>query len=126
MEKRIRNISREDRHEQQIIGKISLDVTGGAKLGDEKPFLCNMINMSLSGALVETGTPLTVGKLMNYSFRIPGVSSTVNVLAEVVRLDGMDHEEKTERKREKLKVYGIRFLDLNNMDRSNIQGFLNT
>ncbi len=128
MEKRIRNLSREDRYEQQIIGKISRDITGGAGLSSEVPFLCNMVNMSLSGALVETGTALAVGSLLKYSFRIPGANSTVNVLAEVVRLDGVEEIKKAAvaGKREKLKVYGIRFLDLNEMDRSSIQGYLNT
>jgi hypothetical protein len=135
MEKRIKNLSREDRYEQQIIGKISLnitgnitgDTTGGAELCSEEPFLCNMVNMSLSGALVETGTAMAVGSLMKYSFRIPGAISTVNVLAEVVRLDGTEEIKKAaeDRKREKLQVYGIRFLDLNDMDRSSIQGYLN-
>ena len=135
MEKKIKNLSRADRHEQKIIGKISLnitgDITGGAELDNAEPFLCNMVNMSLSGALVETGTALTVGSLMKYSFRIPGMKSTVNVLAEVVRLDGTDGHEILEKiamagKREKLQVYGIRFLDLNEIDRSSIQGYLNT
>ena len=137
MEKRIRNLSREDRrYEQQIIGKISLNITGnitgdikgGAGAGSEDPFLCNMVNMSLSGALVETGTALAVGSLLKYSFRIPGASNTVNVLAEVVRLDGTETVKKTAegRKQERLQVYGIRFLDLNDMDRSSIQGYLNT
>ncbi len=131
MEKRIRNLSRADRHEQQIIGKISLNITGdiagGTELCSEEPFLCNMVNMSLSGALVETGTAMAVGSLMKYSFRIPGANSTVNVLAEVVRLDGAETVRKVsdDRKREKLQIYGIRFLDLNDMDRSSIQGYLN-
>ena len=132
MEKKMRNLSREDRYEQQIIGKISLnitgDITGGTELCSEEPFLCNMVNMSLSGALVETGTTMTVGSLMKYSFRIPGALSTVNVLAEVVRLDGAEEVKKAAegRKRERLQVYGIRFLDLNDVDRSSIQGYLNT
>ena len=135
MEKKIKSLSRADRHEQQIIGKISLDITGHitgeAGPDNSKPFLCNMVNMSLSGALVETGTTLEVGSLMKYSFRIPEVDSTVNVIAEVVRLDGTDGDGMTKKaavtgKRERLKVYGIRFLDLNDVDRSSIQGYLNT
>ncbi len=133
MEKRIKNLSRADRHEQQIIGKISLDITGDIAgetgPGNSKPFLCNMVNMSLSGALVETGTPLEVGSLMKYSFRIPGADSTVKVIAEVVRMDGTDGDGMARKaavtgERERLKVYGIRFLDLNDIDRSSIQGYL--
>ena len=133
IERKMKNLSRADRHEQQIIGKISLDITGDVtgttKLDNAEPFLCNMVNMSLSGALVETGTIMTVGSLMKYSFRIPGMGSTVNVLAEVVRLDGTDGREAVKKvavagKREKLKIYGIRFLDLNDIDRSSIQGYL--
>ncbi len=136
MEKIFKNLSRDERRELQILGKITLDTPNGADLGGEEPFLCNMVNMSLSGALVETGTKMPLGSLLKYSFRIPGVSDTVSVLAEVVRRNGPGEKWQEERlrdggtgrtgpyQRDGLTVYGIRFLDLKEKDRSTIRGYL--
>jgi hypothetical protein len=134
MGKTFKNLTRAERYELQILGKITLDTPSGADLEGGEPFLCNMVNMSLSGALVETGTNMPLGSLLKYSFRIPGVDNTVSVLAEVVRRDGPEDTEEgpweggTERtgscQRERLTVYGIRFLDLKAQDRSTIKGYL--
>lgn len=136
MGKTFKSLTRAERYELQILGKITLDTTSDADLGGGEPFLCNMVNMSLSGALVETGTNMALGTLLKYSFRIPGVDNTVSVLAEVVRRNGPEENAReevpweggTERsgppKRDRLTIYGIRFLDLKEQDRSTIKGYL--
>lgn len=129
MEKRFNSDSRAERYDLRILGRIVLENPGR---GEEK-FLGNTVNISLSGALVETGREFPVGSLMKYSFNIPGVDKTFNLTAEVVRKAaysdigverGVAEAGEKGLERQHLNLYGIRFLDMNGEERSAIAGYL--
>ncbi|MFQ5441950.1 MAG: PilZ domain-containing protein [Thermodesulfobacteriota bacterium] len=129
MEKRLDTDSRAERYDLRILGSIVLENPG---MGEEK-FLGNTVNISLSGALVETGREFPVGSLMKYRFNIPGVEKTFNLTAEVVRKAaysdsgverGGAEADANGPDRQHLNLYGIRFLDMNGEDRSAIAGYL--
>ncbi len=127
-----KNLNRAERHDLKIIGEInSTPQTGTAT----RPFLCNTINMSLTGALVETSQLLSLGALLDYSFRLPGAEDRVKVLAEIVRSEPAATETATfeqngvsevrqNPRRHALGLYGIRFLEIKESDVSAIKSFL--
>jgi len=132
----LNDATRAERRELKVLGQITLDPSGAAAGGAEgEAYLCNIINMSLTGALVECGHLVPVGTLISYSFRMPGGEAPVKVLAEVVRRDsgparGLVDEgapgtkEQGHGKREGLNMYGIRFLDMKDDVRHTIRGYI--
>ena len=115
MKKNFKTLARADRYDLKVLGKISLEKDDGKG----ESYICNTINISLSGALVETGSQIPVGSLLKYSFSIPGFQIPVNIIGEVVRGDSEAHSlpEKKEKSRRALNRYGIIFLDLNEEDK---------
>jgi hypothetical protein len=122
------NLNRAERRDLKIIGEInSTPQTGTAT----RPFLCNTLNMSLSGALVETSQLLSLGALLDYSFRLPGAGEQVKVLAEIVRSEPAATEALTggrgaqqNLRRQSLGLYGIHFLEIKESDVAAIKNFL--
>lgn len=120
------NLNRAERRDLKIIGEInSTPQTGMAT----RPFLCNTLNMSLTGALVETSQLLSLGALLDYSFRLPGAGEQVKVLAEIVRSEpaatvsrGAGAQQNL--RRQTLGLYGIRFLEIKESDVAAIKDFL--
>lgn len=139
-----KKLSRADRFDIQILGNITLEKDGGR----EESYICNTVNVSLSGALVETGSVIPVGSLLKYTFRMPGFSVPVNVIGEVVRgiRDTVDvpfpdekpkdgKHKKTAKAKDpdrdcavegikKLNRYGIIFLDMNEQDKLALEIYL--
>lgn len=120
------------RYQVKVLGNAVLE-----KEGQEETFLTNTLNISLSGALIETSRPIPLGSLLHYNFHVPGVKKTFNLLAEVVRHDGPEPEgekggchgrkkapKPTGQQRALMQLYGIRFLDLTDKDRSEIACYL--
>ncbi len=122
------------RYHVKVLGNAVLE-----KEGMDESFLSNTLNISLSGALIETGHLMPVGSLLRYNFHVPGVKKTFNLLAEVVRRDGPDPEERVSggdvggsqvapkasgQQRALLQRYGIRFLDLTENERAEIARYL--
>ncbi len=128
LEKNTHNPKRLRRYHVKVLGNAVLE-----KNGVEESFLSNTVNISLSGALIETGHEMPLGSLLRYCFKIPGVSRTFNILAEVVRceeqglgaLQGQDMaQQQSSREKHHLQLYGIRFLDLSEQDRADIACYL--
>jgi PilZ domain-containing protein len=114
MKKNFKTLSRADRYDLKVLGKISLD----SEDGKGESYICNTINISLSGALVETGSQIPVGSLLKYSFSIPGFQIPVNIIGEVVRGENTGGlPEKSGKSRRSLNRYGIIFLDLSEEDK---------
>ena len=122
------NSRRLRRYHVKVLGNATLE-----KDGQTETFLSNTVNISLSGALIETGHELPLGALLRYCFKVPGVSRTFNILAEVVRreepgaagaLQGQDVAQQSSREKHHLQLYGIRFLDLSEQDRADIACYL--
>lgn len=114
MKKNFKTLSRADRYDLKVLGKISLDKSDGKG----ESYICNTINISLSGALVETGSQIPVGSLLKYSFSIPGFQIPVNIIGEVVRGDASGAGGSLpEKARRTLNRYGIIFLDLSEEDK---------
>lgn len=116
MKKNFKTLSRADRYDLKVLGKISLEKDDGKG----ESYICNTINISLSGALVETGSQIPLGSLLKYSFSIPGFQIPVNIIGEVVRGDGNVQgslPDKTDKSRRSLNRYGIIFLDLSEEDK---------
>ncbi len=115
MKKNFKTLARADRYDLKVLGKISLEKDDGKG----ESYICNTINISLSGALVETGSQIPVGSLLKYSFSIPGFQIPVNIIGEVVRGDSAANllPEKTDKSRRSLNRYGIIFLDLSEEDK---------
>lgn len=140
MNEEIKDPSRARRRELKILGKITIDThDADAETSAVESYLCNVINMSLTGALVECGHTMSVGSLVSYAFRMPGAEATIKVLAEVVRRERgsarnlFDEEPRKEKdvkfaappaSVEALNLYGIRFLDLKDDVRSAIKNYL--
>lgn len=132
---RFKRLSRADRYDVQILGNISLEKDGEK----QESYICNTVNVSLSGALVETSSVIPVGSLLKYTFRMPGFSVPVNVIGEIVRgvRDAPPADkEKPKRGRKKKKPeteeappkkltrYGIIFLDMNEQDKLALEIYL--
>jgi hypothetical protein len=81
MRKNLNPTPRSERRQIQVIGRLTVD-TGR---GDAETCLCNTRNMSLSGVLVETGSELDVGSVIRYSFSLPGVKRIMEITGEVMR-----------------------------------------
>lgn len=114
MKKNFKTLSRADRYDLKVLGKISLD----SEDGKGESYICNTINISLSGALVETGSQIPVGSLLKYSFSIPGFQIPVNIIGEVVRGENTGGlPDKSGNARRGLNRYGIIFLDLSEEDK---------
>jgi hypothetical protein len=117
--------SRTARYVLKLLGRLTLEKAGR---GGES-CLCNTVNISLSGVLVETSSIIPVGSLLRYSFRIPVTDTSVDVTGEVVRGEGQRSQAKgpatggREAALAGLNRYGIRFLDLRDEDRRAIEGF---
>ncbi|MFQ5736366.1 MAG: PilZ domain-containing protein [Thermodesulfobacteriota bacterium] len=141
---RFKRLSRADRYDIQILGNITLEQEGEK----QESYICNTVNVSLSGALVETSSLIPVGSLLQYTFRMPGFSVPVNVIGEVVRgvkaAPAPAAGEKAKAKAKgpkktkkagvqepdspaadkKLNRYGIIFLDLSEQDKLALEIFL--
>lgn len=137
MQNNLEHKPRSARHQVQVIGRLRVDVGGGAS----ETCLCNTLNMSLSGVLVETGTMLAVGSVLSYSFSLPGVERIIEITGEVMRrsvagpgtglkAEGTLKPGKTEvvgaagATGEPLNWYGIKFLELIDEDRDELERFL--
>lgn len=120
----LKELSRADRFELQILGRLKLE---GSSAPAES-CLCNTINISTTGALVETGFVVPLGALIKYSLTLPGTEKNLEITGEIVR--GEASGESLRRVRpgiespRKLQRYGIMFLDLNDDDRKAIEDFL--
>ncbi|HEY4708143.1 MAG TPA: PilZ domain-containing protein [Thermodesulfobacteriota bacterium] len=120
----LKELLRADRFELQILGRLKLE----GSTAPAESCLCNTINISTTGALVETGFVVPLGALIKYSFTLPGTEKSLEVTGEVVR--GEASAESPRRVRpgietpRKLQRYGIMFLDLTDSDRKAIEEFL--
>jgi hypothetical protein len=128
MGNRFTELTRAERLEFQILGKLTLEKN--AAPGES--FLCNTLNISTSGALVETGSMIPIGSLLKYSVNFPGFDRTFDIMGEVVRgerkvqnakKDRPSSQNGVEAEPRKLIRYGIMFLDLKEEDRSAIEVF---
>lgn len=120
---RLKRLARADRYNLHILGKITLEKDDGTQ---GESYICNTINVSISGALVETGSQIPVGALLKYSFSIPGFNLPVSLIGEVVRGESPAAKEEKEEKEEKRKLtrYGIIFLDMKDDDKLALQSYL--
>lgn len=123
MEKRYKKLTRAERYNVQVLGRITLESNDGKG----ESYICNTINVSLSGALVETGSLIPMGSLLKYAFCMPGFTIPVNVIGEVVRGVKDDEDErklKSKTKVQKLYRYGIIFLDMREEDKKAMESYL--
>jgi len=118
------------RYQVKVLGNAVLE-----KKGVEESFFSNTLNISLSGALIETSHLMPLGSLLRYCFHFPGVDKTFKLLAEVVRHDGQETDgndgsvkkpplQNPSLHRAALQLYGIKFLDLTEQDRAEIACYL--
>jgi hypothetical protein len=125
MGNRFTELTRAERLELQILGKLTLEKSAGPG----ESFLCNTLNISTSGALVETGSMIPIGSLLKYSVSFPGFERNFDIMGEVVRGERKgsaarrDRAVAAESEPRKLIRYGIMFLDLKEEDRKAIEGF---
>jgi len=125
MGNRFTELTRAERLELQILGKLTLEKSAGPG----ESFLCNTLNISTSGALVETGSMIPIGSLLKYSVSFPGFDRNFDIMGEVVRgerkgiMARSDRAQPGESEARKLIRYGIMFLDLKEEDRKAIEGF---
>ncbi len=121
MDKRYKKLTRAERYNVQVLGRITLESNDGKG----ESYICNTINVSLSGALVETGSLIPMGSLLKYAFCMPGFTIPVNVIGEVVRGERDDEDERKSRtKSQKLYRYGIIFLDMREEDKKAMESYL--
>lgn len=71
---------------------------------NDRPFLCNMENVSASGMLIRTSEKLDVGERIACSFFLP-TGQKIGASGEIVRLGGQQATDTFNR-------YGVRFLSL--------------
>src|SRR3990170_100793 len=126
MGNRFTELTRAERLELQILGKLTLEKSAGPG----ESFLCNTLNISTSGALVETGSMIPIGSLLKYSVSFPGFDRSFDIIGEVVRGERKGILARSDRAQQgageearKLIRYGIMFLDLKEEDRKAIEGF---
>lgn len=131
MGKDFKKLSRASRHNLQILGKITVEKDGAS---EEESYTCNTINISLSGALVETGSVIPLGSLLKYSFCMPGFTIPVNLIGEVVRGERDSSAELPQKlkpaageyeevEHRKINRYGIIFLDMNEKDKKAMENY---
>jgi hypothetical protein len=125
MGKNLTELTRAERLDFQILGKLTLEKSAGPG----ESFLCNTLNISTSGALVETGSMIPIGSFLKYSVSFPGFR-TFEIIGEVVRGERKDVSNRREKPQgaqdsepRKLIRYGIMFLDLKEEDRKAIEDF---
>ncbi|MFQ5466403.1 MAG: PilZ domain-containing protein [Thermodesulfobacteriota bacterium] len=120
---------RAERHRVQVIGRLIVEKGGG----ERGTCLCNTLNMSLSGALVEASSPIEIGSVLNYAFSLPGMKSLIEVTGEVTRkggpiaaapAPGAGEDTAGLDPRETMTCYGIKFLDMKEVDRKVLKRFL--
>jgi|GEM_PF-3141469 hypothetical protein len=127
MGKNLTELTRAERLELQILGKLTLEKSAGPG----ESFLCNTLNISTSGALVETGSMIPIGSFLKYSVSFPGFNRTFEIIGEVVRGERKAATNRREKpalgvqdsEPRKLIRYGIMFLDLKEEDRKAIEDF---
>lgn len=121
-----KQFTRASRHILQILARLTIDRGNG----NEESFFCNTVNISLSGAFVETGAAIPIGSLLKYSFCIPGIKTPLNITGEIVRSEGSPamahygHPSGTQSAQRRLNRYGIMFLDMKEEDRRVMEGYL--
>ena len=123
VEKRYKKLTRAERYDVQVLGRITLESSDGKG----ESYICNTLNVSLSGALVETGSLIPMGSLLKYSFCMPGFTIPVNVIGEVVRGEKDDEDERKSKPRvkvQKMYRYGIIFLDMRDEDKKAMESYL--
>lgn len=120
MGRKFTELARAERLDTQILGRLSLEKGSGPA----ETFLCNTINISTSGALVETGSMIPVGSLIRYTVSLPGSDRAFEITGEVVRGErrpqqppGARQLQAADSEPRKLIRYGIMFLDLKEEDR---------
>lgn len=127
------NAKRAMRYEIKILGRISLE-SGGK---EEGPYLCDTVNMSLSGAFVETGSFIPVGSLLKYSFCLPGMNTPINITGEIIRgasyipkvidasgnPDAGPERDWISSRHAHLNRYGIMFLDIKEEDKKALEQY---
>ncbi|MBW7957399.1 MAG: PilZ domain-containing protein [Deltaproteobacteria bacterium] len=121
----LKELARADRFELQILGKLKLE---GSSAPAES-CLCNTVNISTSGALVETGFMVPKGSLVKYTFTLPGTDRSVEITGEIIRVEpGTEAAPRrirpTSETPRKILRYGIMFLDLTESDRDAMDEFL--
>ncbi|MBE7414646.1 MAG: PilZ domain-containing protein [Deltaproteobacteria bacterium] len=120
----LKELARADRFELQILGKLKLE---GSSAPAES-CLCNTVNISTSGALVETGFIVPKGSLVKYAFTLPGTDRSVEITGEIIRVEAVTDAPRRVRPSgetpRKILRYGIMFLDLNDSDRVAMDEFL--
>lgn len=128
MEKDGKQFTRAVRYALQLLGRITLE---RPRHGEKDSFLCNTLNISLTGAFVETGAALPLGALLKYTFSLPGFKIPLNVTGEIVRTECCRPERLQELPGKKFASvqrrfnrYGIMFLDLREDDRRAMENFL--
>lgn len=121
-----KQFSRASRHVLQILARLTIDRGNG----NEESFFCNTVNVSLSGAFVETGAAIPIGSLLKYSFCIPGIKTPLNITGEIVRSEGSPsmahygHQTGMQSVQRRLNRYGIMFLDMKDEDRREMEEYL--
>ncbi|MEK7841261.1 MAG: PilZ domain-containing protein, partial [Deltaproteobacteria bacterium] len=71
---------------------------------------------SVSGVLIETGHALSIGETVSCSFFVPGNSTPITAVGEVVR--------KTDGRQPGMNYYGIRFMDIREEDKLAIESYI--
>ncbi|MEK7774134.1 MAG: PilZ domain-containing protein [Deltaproteobacteria bacterium] len=126
MEDTEKQFTRASRHVLQILARLTIDRGNN----NEESFFCNTVNISLSGAFVETGAAIPIGSLLKYAFCIPGIKTPLNITGEIVRSEGSPamaqhgHSSGMQSAQRRLNRYGIMFLDMKEEDRRVMEGYL--
>lgn len=120
MGKQYKKLTRSERHSIQILAKLTLE-TGE---GRGESYICNTINISTSGALVETGVIIAAGSLLKYSCCIPGITNPLNITGEVVRGERLEGFNDCKAKGDSsLHRFGIMFLDMDEDGRQALESY---
>lgn len=129
MPSRLSYIPRAERQRVQVIGKLTVE----KESGERSTCLCNTLNMSISGALVETGAMIQVGSVLHYTFSLPGLKNLIDITGEVMRREsrvreagsgGGDDPSAHASAGEVMTCYGIRFLEVRDSDKEALKDFL--
>lgn len=117
---------RASRYSIKLIGQLTPERLVHERESTGEACLCNTVNISASGALVETSGIFMLGSLLKYSIRIPGIKKPVDIMAEVVRREGEEYGSGSTlgANRDRILRYGIRFIDISDRDRAVVEGFL--
>ncbi|HHL39144.1 MAG TPA: hypothetical protein ENJ37_01420 [Deltaproteobacteria bacterium] len=104
--------------------KILANITTETEPGKDETFICNTVNMSNSGVLIETSHAIPVGAVVNFSFLVPENNSQVRITGEVVREQPVSYDARSPSAKSGLIRYGIRFLDMKDEYRKALDDFL--